>query len=186
MFRNISCGVPRVLGPKLFILYSMCNISNLEKFILFADYTNIFHAYSNISRLNEALCCVLKTLCVWLAVTKLNVDITKTNYMLFGSRTLNKEVSIKIHNVNIERVRDTTFLGAFIDELLNWKARIKYVQSKLSKSIAIMHRCTELLDINSKCILYNSLFLPYLNYCVEIWGNTYLTNTNNIFLLQKE
>ena len=174
--RNISCGVPQgsILGPKLFNLYidDMCNISSLVKFILFADDTNIFHANSDINRLNERICCVLEKLCVWFAVNKLTVNITKTNYMLFGSRTLNKEVNIKMQNVNIERVRVTTFLGVFIDELLNLKAHIKYVQSKLSKSTVIMHRSSHLLDRNSKCILYNSLFLPYLNYCVKIWGNT--------------
>ena len=47
------------------------------------------------------------------------MNITKTNYMLFGSRTLNKEVNIKMQNVNIERVRVTMVLGVFIDELLN-------------------------------------------------------------------
>ena len=132
-----------------------------------------------------AICCVLEKLCVWFAVNKLTVNITQTNYMLFGSRTLNKDVNIKMQNINIERVRITTCLGVFIDELLNWKAQIKYVQSKLSKNIAIMYRCSHLFDRNSKCILYNSLFLPYLNYCVEIWRNTCSTNTNNIFLLQK-
>ncbi len=105
--------------------------------------------------------------------------------MLFGNRMLNKEINIKIRNVNIERVRVTKFLGVFIDDLLNWKAHIKYVQSKLSKSTATMHRCNHLLNRNSRCILYSSVFLPFLNYCAEIWGNTYPTNTNCIFLLQK-
>ena len=38
-----------ILGPKLFILYmndDICNVSEIIKFILFADDTNIF--YSNI------------------------------------------------------------------------------------------------------------------------------------------
>ena len=43
--RNISYGVPQssILGPKLFILYinDTCNMSNLVKFILFGDDTNI-------------------------------------------------------------------------------------------------------------------------------------------------
>ena len=34
-------------------------------------------------------------------------------------------------------------------------------------------------------ILYCSLLLPYLTYCVEMWGNTNLININGIFLLQK-
>ena len=107
----------------------MCNISSLVKFILFPDDINIFHANSNISRLNETICCVLEILCVWYAVNKFTVNITKTNYMLFGN---NKEVNIKMQYVNIERERFKQFLGVFIDKLLNWKAHIKYVQSKLS------------------------------------------------------
>ena len=34
-------------------------------------------------------------------------------------------------------------------------------------------------------ILYCSMFLPYINYCSEIWGNTYPTNINGIVILQK-
>ena len=50
-----------------------------------------------------------------------------------------------------------------------------------------MHRCSHLLDRNSKCILYNSLFYPSLYYCVEKWGNTlqlltiYLLLHNRVF-----
>ena len=34
-------------------------------------------------------------------------------------------------------------------------------------------------------MLYCSLFLPYINYCSEIWGNTYATNVKCITVLQK-
>ena len=35
-------------------------------------------------------------------------------------------------------------------------------------------------------MIYSSLILPYLNYCVELWGNTYATNLRSIIFLQKK
>ena len=43
-----------------------------------------------------------------------------------------------------------------------------------------------LLNRSALFILYCSLFLPYLTYYAEIWGNTYKSNTLCIFLLQKK
>ena len=34
--------------------------------------------------------------------------------------------------------------------------------------------------------MYCSLILPYLTYCVEVWGNTYKTILQPIFILQKK
>ena len=35
-------------------------------------------------------------------------------------------------------------------------------------------------------MLYDSLFVPYFSYCSEIWGNTYKTNINCVYVLQKK
>ena len=132
----MSASVPQglILGPKLFILYinDMLHISKLVKYIHFVDNTNIFYANSNINRLNETVCNMLDkmyTWCTWFVVNKLTLNISKTNYVLFGNRMLRKDVNIKMRNVNIEIV--PKFLGVFIDDLLNWNAHIKYIQSKL-------------------------------------------------------
>ena len=34
------------------------------------------------------------------------------------------------------------------------------------------------------CILYN-VFMPYIMYCAEVWGNTYAINVQCLVLLQK-
>ncbi len=42
------------------------------------------------------------------------------------------------------------------------------------------------LNKDSLVMLYDSLFVPYLSYCSEIWGNTYKTNINCVYVLQKK
>ena len=60
------------------------------------------------------------------------------------------------------------------------------ITSKLSKTIAIMNRTKYILDKNARLILYYSLFLPYMSYCCELWGNTYKSNIECMYLLQKK
>ena len=35
-------------------------------------------------------------------------------------------------------------------------------------------------------LLYNSLFLPHVLYCLELWGNVYFSNIYEIELMQKK
>ena len=89
-------------------------------------------------------------------------------------------------NSIITRVRATQFLGVIIDEKLTWKDNISLVRSKLAKTVGILDRVRHLLNRSALFILYCFLFLPYLTYCAEIWGNTYKSNIQCIFLLQKK
>ena len=50
------------------------------------------------------------------------------------------------------------FLGVYVDDLLNWNYHIKYVKSKLSKSLGIMYKCSHLLNRSSMHILYCAPF----------------------------
>ena len=35
-------------------------------------------------------------------------------------------------------------------------------------------------------MLYNTLILPYLSYCSEVWAITYITNLNPLFVKHKK
>ena len=60
------------------------------------------------------------------------------------------------------------------------------IKSKLSQTIAIMHKAKYVLYRNARLILYYSLLLSYISYCCEVWGNAYKPTMEGIYLLQKK
>ena len=91
---------------------------------------------------------------------KLSLNVLKTSYMLFRNNTaIGTELSI--NGVCLERVRVATFLGVLIDERLTWKPHIASAQSKLSKTTAILYKCSQIIDSCSMRILYCSISAVY-------------------------
>ena len=187
---NVICGVPRgsSLRPKLFILYinDIVQVSDILKLIIFADDTNAFCSGDNVIEVAKIVSSELNKLKVWFDINKLSLNVSKTNYMLFSNSKLPQKLDISIKNHCIDKVDVTKFLGVLIDEKLNWKQHINMVRSKLSKTFSVIARSKKILNKDSMHTLYCSMFLPYINYCTEVWGNTYVTNVKPICLLQKK
>ena len=73
----------------------------------------------------------------------------------------------------------------YIDENLNWKAHIKSVSLKISRSVGVLSKIKNIVPDNVLLMLYNSLILSHLSYCNLAWGNSYSGHLNAIKLLQK-
>uniref|UniRef100_A0A3P9L4Z8 Reverse transcriptase domain-containing protein n=1 Tax=Oryzias latipes TaxID=8090 RepID=A0A3P9L4Z8_ORYLA len=156
--KEISCGVPQgsILGPLLFNIYinDIFNVSKLMKLILFADDTNIFYSTDNQRELIKVVNTELNKIKLWMDYNKLSLNLNKTKVMFFGNYNANKELSIEINNVFIERVTEIKFLGVFIDDKLSWKPHIRHIQTKVSKSISIVNKSKHILGYNSRYLLY--------------------------------
>ena len=162
-----------------------CNVSKLLKYILFADDTNIFYSHDHFTELVNILCSELDKMYTWFCVNKLSLNIAKPNYILFGNYRYERHVTLRINDVNFERVEATKFLGVVIDESLNWNNHISLVKSKLAKVASVIYKVSHYIDKSSRYTLYCSLFLRYMMYCSEIWGNTYKTKLQGIVIWQK-
>ena len=86
------------------------------KYILFDDDTNLFCADKNINQLVTTVSTVLDKLCIWFAVNRLSLNVSKTSYILF--RNVNAQFDIAINGISINRVNVAKFLGILIDEKL--------------------------------------------------------------------
>ena len=87
---SLSCGVPQgtILGPLLFLLcindLPNC-LSNCEP-RMYADDTHLTYASNNIHNIQTSLKEDLENVHSWLRAKKLTLNMTKTEFMLIGSR----------------------------------------------------------------------------------------------------
>ena len=189
----INTGVPQgsILGPLLFIIYinDFSQASNVFKFITYADDTSLvstlgsFTNGTNNPNTEHMINTELHNIAEWLKLNKLTLNINKTKYMIF--QMPNKKVTVPtltIDGVNIERVQHFNFLGLILDTHLNWNKHIEKIANKCSRTIGIINKLKHVLPKSIRIILYNSLILPHINYCLMIWGY----QCNRIIKLQKK
>ena len=182
----IKRGVPQgsILGPLFYILYinNIVNVSKLVKYNMFADDTNLFFSNTDLNLLYKIINDELFLISNWFKLNKLSLIIKKTNYILFcsGNKKIdNKGLDILTDKAKIDQVTKTIFLSVAITDNLNWNEHIKIISCKISKNIGILFKIRHYLDRETLMTPYNTLILPYLEYCNIIWSNG-----NSIYLQQ--
>ena len=188
--RSIDCGVPQgsILGPLLFILYinDIENCSDLFKFVLFADDTNLFYSSDNADHFVEQVNYELCKLSTWFQANKLSLNVKKTNFILFGNRHIRTStpISLYIEGVPLEQVQFTKFLGVFLDRQLRWTEHFNYISLKISRGLGMINRVKFLVPKESLKTLYYTMIYPYLSYCCIVWGGACSVALHRLEILQ--
>ena len=78
------------------------------------------------------------------------------------------------------------FLGHFLDDKLNWEFHIRNIQSKISAGNFALARVKNILPINIKYMLYNSLIKSHLEYGIVTWGGASQGKLNKLLNIQKK
>ena len=77
------------------------------------------------------------------------------------------------------------FLGILLDETLSWKYHLTELSKKLARTCGMFFKVRHFLPINVLICLHNSLFSPFLQYGILVWGLSDESYINPVFLLQK-
>ena len=137
---------------------------------LFADDTCLFMSHKNPEILQVLVNQELKKVSDWLVANQLTLNISKSNYIIFGENKMsNFHVSISGQPLNC--VNETKYLGVIIDHKLNWKEHLKRLHTRIKQSTGILRRVGWFLPKKNLISLYFSLINSHLAYCITSWGS---------------
>ena len=128
---------------------------------------NIIH-----SCLNEDLLNISK----WLIANKLTFNMTKTEFMLIGSRQkVNAPTASPVLSINgtpVNQVSTSKSLGVLIDAILTWGSHIEKLAKKIASGIAAIKRVRQFVPPVTLHLIYKALIQPHFDYCNVVWRSS--------------
>ena len=110
----------------------------------------------------------------WFSANFLALNAKKTNFIIFRNRFIPFDACSKLFLIVILLLVVIVLLTwmLYFDEKLSWQFHINALRDKYAKCVGLLKFSKCYLPKDCLLMIYNSYVLPYLTYCIELWGNT--------------
>lgn len=197
--RIISGGIAQgsMIGPLLFLLF----INDLAKFLkikvdnllksffdllLFADDVLLILSNHVLEVLEIDAFIFMNYFLQWCEINFFSVNLEKSNYLFFNSKPeLTKNFQILLDGEQLDRVTATKYLGVLLDDELSFDEHIDSMCKKLHAAIFVLKVLARFCDLSVLIVVYHSLFVSHIQYCINAWSNGKGKKLEKVFLVQK-
>ena len=170
---DMGCPQGSILGP----LFFSCVINDLHlqlvkcECICYADDTTILSIGKSVTEIEQKLNHDLSILTKWFSLTKLSLNISKTQFQIFslGHKTV-RNASINIDGIPIQDSKSVKMLGFIIDSKLNWNEHVESVLRKLRSTKFMLNSIKNLLPTEIRKIFYYAHYYSHIQYGLSVWG----------------
>ena len=107
----------------------------------------------------------------WLDMNKLQLNVNKTKRMLIKQvrkKVDERNLKIRIKNIEIEVVEEIKYLGVIIDRNLRFSAHVNYIGKKVRSKLGLLRRVGEDLTPYARCNIYKAIIAPQFEYCASL------------------
>ena len=189
--KEVTYGVPQrsVLGPLLFLVYTNdlpnCSIDPPR---LYADDTCLIlhgHSLQNLElNCNKAL----KHVSVWMKVSKLTVNTSKSQVIVLFPKSSDNtpHFNVMMNQEKISCCSNLKYLGLFIDEHLDFRKHLTYIEAKLARAVEILYKCKAYFSTKILRMLYFFLMYPHLTHGIIVWRPSFKRDVKKIEVLQNK
>lgn len=190
----IAISVPQGsrIGPVIFnfVINDIHELEIYGEIQQFADDTSVKYKASSLTELNHQMSHDLEILNDWLKSNHLQINAEKTKYMIFSKSNVSAQ-RINTHNFQlnlngqaIERVRDITYLGVQIDDLLHWDRHIEKVRCAIAPYVFALRKIRPYTTEHTSTLIYNAYIASRLVYVSSAWNNATSTSLERLRVLQ--